>query len=324
MPWRGPLGGAPLETLPGPDNPWLACRGESDALLKPVPGHRDPDLPDLALSDDGATGVDWTKIGVGTSMMSAGTIVIVAAVVGGLAAAASLPATTTGVAPGNAVAVTAATLAAGGVILTGAGTATVVAAIDPKVSDYKKHVAAVPTRKLALPGDLPPAAMTFMQSVAEIERLSTAETDIIDHARAAAKANDKSWTELHLRDLYHVQNAKQHLVGRLAPALKDINAGLGKDFDGHRVNPDEALRDLINPIIEMRSTLNEVAGLSSAEINNILSIVRVPSPVSKALNASIQRFAKQAGGQPSQMVDIAVDQLERLDVIDHAAFGLKR
>lgn len=322
MPWRGPLGGDPLEVIPGPGNPWLACSGGT--APSGIPSAKDPQLPDFAPPQEGGIAIDWTKIGVGVTLIVAGIIVVIAAIVGAFAVAATLPFTAAGTAAGVLVAVVGATLAAGGAILMGAGGATVLGGIDPKITDYKKHVPAVPTRKLALPGDLPVAVTTFMQAVSEIERLSTAETDIIDHARAAAKANDTSWTELHLRDLYHVQNAKQHFVGQLAGALKEINAKFGKDFDQHRVDPDEAVRDLINPLIEMRATLNEVAGLSSAEINGILSTVRVPSPMSQAIDASIHKFAGQAQGQPSQMLALAIDQMERLDVIDHEAFGPKK
>ncbi|WP_298334732.1 hypothetical protein [uncultured Erythrobacter sp.] len=322
MPWRGPLGGDPLETLPGPSNPWLACDGSgNDRTGKP--GENDPKLPDFPVPDEGSVGIDWKKIGVGVGMVVAGVLVIVAAIVGALAVAATLPATATGAAAAVVVAIVGSMLAAGGSILMGAGGATVIGGIDPKISDYKKHVPAVPMRKLALPGDLPPAVATFMQSVAEIERLSTAETDIIDHARAAAKANDKSWTELHLRDLWHVQNAKQHFVGTLSGALREINAAFGQDFDQHHVDPQEPVRDLINPLIEMRATLNEVASISSAEVNGILATVRVPSPMSEAIDTSVRKFATQAKGQPSEMVNIAADQLECLDVIDHEAFGRK-
>jgi len=323
MPWRGPLGGHPLETLPGPNNPWLACSGGDDDRPS-EPSVNDPQLPDFPVPDEGSLGIDWEKVGVGVGMVVGGILTIIVAIVGALAVAATLPVTATGAAAAVVVAVVGAILAAGGSILMGAGGATIIGGIDPKISDYKKHVPAVPTRKLALPGDLPPAITIFMQSVAEIERLSTAETDIIDHARAAAKASDKSWTELHLRDLYHVQSAKQHFVGKLAGALREINAAFGKDFDQHRIDPDEPVRDLINPLIEMRSTLNEVASISNAEINGILATVRVPSPMSEAIDASVRKFATQAKGQPSEMVSIAAEQLERLDLIDHEAFGLKQ
>ncbi|MEM1053085.1 MAG: hypothetical protein AAGI28_13430 [Pseudomonadota bacterium] len=323
MPWRGPLGGHPLETLPGPDNPWLACAGSDTRRALPASddGANILQLPDFAISENGVIAIDWTKIGVGFTMINAGVLTIVSAIIGGVAMAATLPATGVGVSAGVMTSSVASTLAAGGAILIGAGGATVIGAIDPAISDYKKHVPAVPMRKLALPADLPPAVTNFMQSVTEIERLSTAETDIIDHARAAAKAGDKSWAELHLRDLYHVQNGKQHFVGQLGSALREINAAFGKDFDQHRIDPAEPTRDLINPLIEMRATLGEVASISSAEINGILATVRVPSPMSEAIDASVRKFAEQAGGQPSEMVSIAADQLERLDMIDHEAFG---
>lgn len=322
MPWRGPLGGDPLETLPGPGNPWLACTG-GERTQAGERGVDDPELPDFAHCEDGSIAIDWTKIGVGLSMVTSGVAVIAAGIVGAVAVAANLPATAAGTPANVSTSTIGAILAAGGTILIGAGLATVIGGIDPKISDYKKHVPAIPTRKLALPGDLPAPVTHFMQAVAEIERLSTAETDIIDHARAAAKANDKSWTELHLRDLYHVQNAKQHFIGQVAGSLTEINAALAKDFDQHRLDPDEPVRDLINPLIEMRSTLHEVAGLSSTEINNVLATVRVPSPMSQAIDTSIQKLATKAEGQPSMMVKIAAEQLDRLDVIDHAAFGLK-
>jgi hypothetical protein len=322
MPWRGPLGGDPLETLPGPANPWLMCESASESGEKPAPS--DIVLPDFALSQGSAVGVNWRKISVGMGLMVAGILVIVSAIVGALAVAATLPATAAGTSAGVAVAVVGAFLAGGGAILMGAGGATVIGGIEPKTSDYKKHVPAVPTRKLSLPGDLPTPVATFMQAVAEIERLSTAETDIIDHARGAAKAGDKSWTELHLRDLYHVQNAKQSYVKQLGGALKEINAAFGKDFDHHFVDPEEPVRDLINPLIEMRGTLSEAAGICNAEINGILATVRVPSPMSAALDASVRELARKAEGQPSAMVNMAAEQLEQIDVIDREAFGLQR
>jgi hypothetical protein len=286
------------------------------------PGAGDPHLPDFALPAEGAVRIDWGKISVGMSIVASGALVSIVAIVGAFAVAASLPAPTAGAPAGAAVAVVGSYLAAGGVILMGAGGATMIGGIDPKISDYKKHVPAVPTRKLALSGDLPAPVVAFMQAVSEIERLSTAETDIIDHARAAAKASDKSWTELHLRDLYHVQNAKQHYIKELSGALKAINAAFGKDFDQHWVDPEHPVRDLINPLIEMRGTLGEVAGISGAEINSVLTTVRVPSPMSEALEASVHSYATQVEGQPSAMVNIAVNQLDRLDVIDRKAFGL--
>lgn len=326
MPWRGPLGGDPLESVPGPDNPWLACvgvdRADREAMLRGETSVNALQLPEFALPQEGDTGIDWTKISVGLGLTCASVLVIVAAVNGALATAASLPATAAGTPASTQVAVIGAYLAGGGVVLMAAGSATIMAAIDPKVSDYKKHVPAVPMRKLALSGDLPAPVATFMQSVAELERLSTAETDIIDHARAAAKANDKSWTELHLRDLYHVQNAKQHFVGELSGALGQINAAFGSKFDQHRVDPEELLRDMINPLIEMRSALNEVASISNAELNAVLQTVRVPSPMGEAINATVRAMANEAQGQPSRMVNMAVQQLERIDVVDREAFGL--
>lgn len=323
MPWRGPLGGDPLETLPGPNNPWLACTGEGIARASER-SENDPKLPAFVLPTDGSLTVDWKKIDTGFTMMSAGALTIVTAIVGGIAVAATLPTSGVGTAAGVLTSTVAITLAAGGSILMGAGNATVIGGIDPKISDYKKHVPAVPTRKLALPADLPPAAMTFMQAACEIERLSTAETDIIDHARAAAKANDKSWTELHLRDLHHVQHGKQHFVGKLATVLREINEDFANEFDQARVDPDEPVRDLINPLIEMRGSLDEVASLSSAEINNMLGIVRVPSPMSVAMEETVGRLANKAQGQPSELINLAIDQLERLNVIDHEAFDVKQ
>ncbi|MEO1222037.1 MAG: hypothetical protein AAFY42_11900 [Pseudomonadota bacterium] len=321
MPWRGPLGGDPLESLPGPSNPWLACSGDSSQRPS-EPGAGDPQLPHFVMPEEGAVHIDWNKISVGMNLAVSGTLVTISALVGAFAMAANLPAPTAGAPAGAAVSVVGSYLAAGGVILMGAGGATMIGGIDPKISDYKKHVPAVPTRKLALSGDLPAPVVPFMLAVAEIERLSTAETDIIDHARAAAKADDKSWTELHLRDLYHVQNAKQHYVGLLAGALAAINEAFGKDFDQHWIDPEEPVRDLINPLIEMRGTLIEVAGIGSAEVNSVLATVRMPSPLSDALEASVHAFASEVEGQPSAIVGKAVDQLERLDVIDREAFGL--
>ena len=43
-----------------------------------------------------------------------------------------------------------------------------------------------------------------------------------------------------------------------------------------------------------------------------------------ALDASVRELARKAEGQPSVMVNMAAEQLERADVIDHEAFGLKQ
>ena len=197
---------------------------------------------------------------------------------------------------------------------------TVLGGIDPKITDYKKHVPALPTRKLSLPADLDPSVLRYLTAIAEVERLSTAESDIIDHARAAAKAGDKSWTELHLRDLYHVENAKQHFVRGAADALSDVNERFGSELDHHCVDTSDALRDLVNPVIEMRATLHEVASISSAEINALLALVRIPSPLSQTLEKAVAEQAQKAGGQPSEMIRLASAQLAALDVVDHAAF----
>jgi hypothetical protein len=239
---------------------------------------------------------------------------------GGLAVSATLPFTATGSAKGSLVAIAGSVLAGGALLLTGAGVTTVLGGIDPKVTDYKKHVAALPTRKLALPADLAPSLHKYIASIAEVERLSTAECDIIDHARAAAKAGDRSWTELHLRDLYHVENAKQHFMRGAGDALGAVNEQFGAEFDQRCVDPSDPMRDLVNPVIEMRATLHEVASISSFEINAFLSLVRIPSPLSKALETAVADQVEKASGQPSEMIRTATQRLLALDVVDHAAF----
>ena len=102
MPWRGPLGGDPLETLPGPANPWLMCNKTGDPSAEA--SSTDILLPNFALSQGGAVGVIWRKISVGMGLMVAGILVIVTAIVGALAVAATLPATAAGTSAGVAVA----------------------------------------------------------------------------------------------------------------------------------------------------------------------------------------------------------------------------
>lgn len=323
MPWRGPLGGDPLAKLPGPGNPWLVCelgRKGADGTCDCTPMDGVDALPDFAGFVPGDVAIDWTKVANGTVLATCGLSVFAAATAGGIAVSAALPATSTGTAPSNRLAIGAAVLAAGALVLTGAGVTTVLGGIDPKITDYKKHVAALPTRKLALPADLDPSALRYMAAMTEIERLSSAESDIIDHARAAAKANDKSWTELHLRDLYHVENAKQHFVRSAGAALSEVNEHFGSELDQHCVDTSDALRDLVNPAIEMRASLAEVASVSSAEINAFLAIVRVPSPLSHSLEQAVAGQVQMAGGQPSAMIQAAAAQLAAMDVVDHAAF----
>ena len=319
MPWRGPLGGDPLAKLPGPGNPWLV--GQSDATPRAcAPADAGGKVPEFAGLDIADLTVDWNKVANGTAMAVCGLTVFAAAMAGGLAVSAALPFTATGTAKASLVAIASSVLVGGALVLTGAGTTTVLGGIDPKITDYKKHVAALPTRKLAVPADLDPCVLRYLAAIAEVERLSTAESDIIDHARAAAKAGDKSWTELHLRDLYHVENAKQHFVRKAAEALGEVNEQFGAELDSHCVDAHDALRDLVNPVIEMRATLQEVASVSSAEINALLALVRIPSPLSKTLEHAVGEEVEKAGGQPSRMIQSAAAQLAVLDVVDHAAF----
>jgi len=322
MVWQGPFGDGPAEVLPGPNNPWLACGGGGSGG-RPAPGAGKPELPDLQIPDQGSVSVDWKKIGVGTTMMVGGVLIVVVTIIVAIAIGASLPATGTGIAIGIVVGIIGSVIAAGGSALAGAGGATVLGGIDPKVIDYKKHVAPLPRRSLSLPHGLPPSVVNFMMAIVEIELLSTAETDIIDYARAAAQANDKKWTDLHLRDLYYVQSGKQHFMDEMVASLREITQAFGKDFDNHKVDPTEPLRDMINPIIEMRSTMKEVADISSTEINALLQQIRVPSPMATSLENSVQALAKSAGGQPSKMLDLAADQLGDLDCVDWEAFGMK-
>lgn len=322
MPWRGPLGGDPLATLPGPDNPWLACAGDE------VSGCENPaanwylagDLTDQMLV---GCGKDGHKIGNGTKMIVSSLGVIAAAIAGGLAVDATLPSSTTGSAQSAMAALVGSLVAGGAIVLAGCGGATLLDGIAPKVTDYKKHVPALRMRKYSLPADLDASVPGFLVAVTEVERLSTAETDIIDHARAAARSRDRSWTELHLRDLYHVQNAKQKYLMQAAAALTRINKSFGSSFDQNRVNPEEHLRDLVNPVIEMRGVLSEAVSISNAEINSFLAMVRIPSPLSKALDEMVGDLVRRANGQPSQMIQIATEELERLNIIDYEAFGLK-
>lgn len=322
MPWRGPLGGDPLAKLPGPENPWLACAGVSGS------GSEDPaanwyQSGDLADQMTVGLGQDGHKISNGTKMIASSLAVIAAAIAGGLAVDATLPSSTTGSAQGAMAALVGSVVAGGAILLAGCGVASLLDGVAPKITDCKKHVPALPMRKYSLPADLDASVPSFLVAVAELERLSTAETDIIDHARAAAKVGDGSWTELHLRDLYHVQNARQKYLTQAAAALRQINTIFGARFDQNRVDPEEALCDLINPVIEMRGALGEAVSISNAEMNNFLAMVRIPSPLSKALGEMFSDLAKRANGQPSQMMQIAIEELERLDVIDYEAFGLK-
>ncbi|UAB77780.1 hypothetical protein INR77_13510 [Erythrobacter sp. SCSIO 43205] len=318
MPWRGPLGGDPLAKLPASSSPWLI--GEPGAMADSA--RNAPDFAALASCglDLDTLAIDWNKVANGTALAACGLSIFAASMAGGLAVSAALPATATGTARPGLVAIAGCVLAGGAMVLTGAGTTTVLAGIDPKITDYKKHVAALPMRKLSLPADLAPSIHRFIAAIAEVERLSTAESDIIDHARAAAKAGDKSWTELHLRDLYHVENAKQYFVRTTAEALATVNELFGSELDHHCVDMNDTLRDKINPVIEIRATLQEVASISSAEINALLGLVRIPSPLAQSLERAVAEQAKKAQGQPSQMIKEATKQLARLDVVDHEAF----
>jgi hypothetical protein len=73
-------------------------------------------------------------------------------------------------------------------------------------------------------------------------------------------------------------------------------------------------------VIEMRATLHEVASISSSEINAFLSLVRIPSPLSQALEIAVADQVEKASGQPSEMIRTATQRLLALDVVDHAAF----
>ena len=323
MPWRGPLGGDPLAKLPGPGNPWLVGElgtAPGSCAVTGAPADLARAVPDFTGLDLGELTIDWNKVANGTAMAACGLSIFAAAMAGGLAVSAALPFTATGSAKASLVAIAGAVLAGGALVFTSTGTTTVLAGIDPKITDYKKHVAALPTRKLSLPADLDGSILRYMAAIAEVERLSTAESDIIDHARAAAKAGDKSWTELHLRDLYHVENAKQHFVRKAAEALDEANERFGSELDHHRVDISDGLRDLVNPVIEMRATLQEVANISSAEINAALALVRIPSPLAQTLERAVADAVEKAGGQPSGMIKSAAARLAALDVVDHAAF----
>lgn len=307
----------PLQVIPGANNPWLMCSGSSGSaggsgasIAKP--GYKPPVFPEV----DGA-GITGPKFDSGLYMAGG------AFTVGGLAlvgiGSVALGAAAIGITPVAGLAVIGVATVGAGLIITIAGVAAMLVAIDPPVIDYAVRVSPVPRRRIAMPQGTPPAMAAVMDAVVEIEVLATGQIDIINRLRAAAGTRDKKSYEMHLRDLWTVQNNMNYQKGALITAVREFQKRQKPMLDQLVLPPLMPVRDMFSPITDIRPELSAI-GISPAEQNMVLGMTVLPSPslsTCEGLLAHHYRKCKTA----TDLVGSMIKELQSIDFISWDAFG---
>jgi len=311
--WGDPFT-TPPQTIPGPSNPWLSCLGggAGGGSQKPtVP------LPQFPIGDEaGMFQPPYDKVigGLGIIIMIQGISLVSLGVAAGIAAAA-------GSAPFwglVGVAVFAITV---GALAIGFGAAALLAAIDPPVLDHTLRVVPPPRRPLAIPADLSPEMVQTLTCMVEMERLTIGEKDLLDRARAAASAKDVKSYEMHMGDLFVVQDRRQHFGGKLADALRAFVKSNGPLLDKLKLPASAPVRDIVNPATHFRREV-EAVGLSPTEFNSALGMMTLPSP---ALDAAEKGFRDRLSKSKtaSDLVHHLIDDLDGAVWINWDAYGGK-
>lgn len=310
---EGGLGLPPLETVPGPSNPWAICGGAGGA------GGNKPVGPVPDFGDD-RPAMNWLWFGLGLSIMSVGLGLVLLAVALGVAIVGG------GIAAGSAAGAVAIAivigLAFGGGLLFAGGAATSLSAADPPVFDHRRPAALPRPRRIHLSPDAPAELRAFLTDLGEIERLASVEIDTIDRARAAAKAKDDTWYEAHIRALYATQGRKQQLLRRAGASLNAFVAGNADLLKQARVADPTPLRDAINPITSLREELDEI-GFTFREVDALLATTRFPSPLLRFLEEQLRLRVRKAKGDPVALVSRIADELATIEAVDWDAFGGK-
>ena len=297
----------PLETVPGPSNPWAMCGGS---------GGEASNKPTVPVPDFGAPSmrIDWPMIGLGAILMAIGFAMVLVAIalvvlviLGAIAATGGLVVGIIG-------------LGATGLVLIGGGAATAIIGIDPPTLDFRKPVALPRPRQVYLSPDAPADLRAFLADLTEVERLCSAEIDIVDRARAAARAKDDSWYETHIRALYATQGRKQQLLRRSGGSLKAFVAGNADLLQQAKIANPVPLRDAVNPITCIRAELDEI-GFNFREVDALLATSRIPSPMLTFLEAQVAERVRKAKGNSSALLKSIAAELEKIETVDWNAFG---
>jgi len=309
-PTGGDLGLPPLETVPGPSNPWLACGGAGGAEGNKPAGP----VPDFAV--DPPPPVNWVRYLFGLSMQLLGLgLLTVALALAGMVAVGMIVGT------GGFLAVIGG-IAAVGAFLFWAGSSTAIGAIDPPALDHRSPVALPRPRRVHVSPDAPAELRAFIAEIAEVERLASAEIDLIDRARAAARAKDDTWYETHIRTLYAAQGRKQQLLRRAGGSLKAFVAGNGDLLKQAKVADPAPLRDALNPITNLREEL-DAFGVTFREVDALLAVARTPSPLQRFLEERLRLRVRKAKGSPAVLLAQIADELATIEAVDWDAFGGK-
>lgn len=279
-------------------------------------GGESSNKPSGPVPDFGASGVriEWFGVVLGSALIVIGIAML-------LISAALAGAMLVGAIGVSAIAVVSVLgFAANGLLLTGGGMYVVSVGIDPPTLDFRKPVALPRPRQVYLSPDAPAEFRAFLADLTEVERLCSAEIDIVDRARAAARANDGTWYETHIRALYATQGRKQQLLRRAGGSLKAFVADNADLLKQAKIADPVPLRDAVNPITSIRAELDEI-GFNSRDVDALIAASRIPSPMLSFMEAQVADRVRKAKGNSATLLKSIAAELEKIETVDWNAFG---
>lgn len=307
----------PPQTIPGPSNPWAACAGADGGTSTKKPDIV-IDLPTIEIEVDElkfGTGLALVVLG-GTAMLAAAGIFMFAVGVGiGVGGVGGI------IAVGVLITI-GAFLQGLGLGLSISGGSIMGTAIDPPSIKHNERVVPPSRRKVSVSSEAPRELVDLLHNIYEAEYLTVGEIDLVDRARTAAKKMDAEWYETHLRDLFTVQDRRNHFLREASKNLNKFLKNYGDKLPKIKIDPKVPLRDAINPITEMRSELEKL-GIASGEINALLFQIRVPSPVMSSVERSVAALVKESNGDAVALLQRLSKELGEIETIDWDAFGGK-
>ncbi|WP_147277320.1 hypothetical protein [Rhodovulum sp. 12E13] len=194
-----------------------------------------------------------------------------------------------------------------------------IAGLDPVTVDYRSRVRPPLPRRLALPRSTPPEAAAHVLAMAEVDRLSTAEIDIVDRARAAAAASADEHYRRHLQDLFVVQTLRGEALGEATASLRGMLRAQSDRFGRVTAEPGRPLREVLNPLTNLRAPL-EAIGVGATDVNAVLLASRLPGPLLSALQSGRAALLDRHGGVVVRALHDMADVIDAQDPLSRAAF----
>ena len=307
----------PLETMPGPSNPWAAKSGggrpTGGGVGKPVPDFRPPrpdegGFGDVVIDGDHMVGGHVMQ-GLGV-LAIAGGMLSVGIAAGAAAAGAATPVGWVVVGVGLTVI---------GVGLLVAGTATEIGGIDPPVNDWRERVRPVAARRWRVPVWMSAEEAELLRAGWEIERLSQGQFDLIDRARTAAAEKDDKVYAMHLEDLFQVQSLMERHAAKLADGLEAMIKAHADVIASEPLPKAADIRDLSMNLPAERALLADM-GVGSGDLVLAMAAMRGLGDRQQAFQDFVTARLDKAGGDLGTLVSGLAEDLRGRDYVDWRAF----